>query len=92
MGLKLEDITGIGKTTAERLRSAGIDSVKKIASINLESLLKVNGIGKSNAIRYIQTANELLKNNEKAEIKKQPSIRKLDLNNVIMPKSKYTEK
>ena len=90
--MKLEDITGIGKTTAERLKSAGIDSVEKMASVNLESLLKVNGIGKSTAVRYIQTANELLKNNEKADIKKGLSIRKLDLKKVFMPKSKYNKR
>ena len=60
MGLKLEDINGIGKTTADRMKSAGIDSVEKIASIKLESLLKINGIGKSTAEKYIEDAKNLL--------------------------------
>jgi len=58
---KLEDVSGIGKTTADRLRSAGIDTVEKLASIKLEDLLKVKGIGKSSAIKYIENAKEFLK-------------------------------
>lgn len=60
MGLKLEDITGIGKTTAERMRSAGIDTVEKLATINVDQLLNINGIGRSTALKYIEIANQLL--------------------------------
>ncbi|MBD3213313.1 MAG: translation initiation factor IF-2 subunit gamma [Candidatus Lokiarchaeota archaeon] len=60
MSLQLEDITGIGKATAESLREAGIDSVEKLANLKVEELLKVKGIGKSTASKYIETAQKLL--------------------------------
>jgi len=65
MVYKLEDVSGIGKTTADRLRSAGIDTVEKLASIKLDDLLEVKGIGKSTAIKYIENAKEFLKINGK---------------------------
>lgn len=61
MAYKLEDVSGIGKTTADRLRSAGIDTVEKLASIKLEDLLEVKGIGKSTAQKYIDNAKDYLK-------------------------------
>jgi len=67
MSLKLEDITGIGKATAESLREAGIDSVEKLASLKVEDLLKVKGIGKSTASKYIEVANDLLGETKKEE-------------------------
>ena len=59
---ELEDISGIGKATAERIRAAGIDSVKKLAEITPEEFLKLNikGIGDASAHKYIETAKELL--------------------------------
>ena len=61
MAHKLEDVSGIGKTTADRLRSAGIDTVEKLASIKLDDLLEVKGIGKSTALKYIENAKNYLK-------------------------------
>ncbi len=58
--MDLEKIKGIGSATAERMRSVGIDSVEKIANINLQDLLKVKGIGESTALRYIDEAKKLL--------------------------------
>ncbi len=46
---KLEDVSGIGKATAERLKKAGIDTVEKLVSIELDELLEVKGIGESSA-------------------------------------------
>jgi translation initiation factor 2 subunit 3 len=62
MTSELEDIAGIGKAIAEKMRSAGIDSVQKLASCKPEDLikLKVKGVGKSTAIKYINSAKELL--------------------------------
>ncbi|MFO7795207.1 MAG: translation initiation factor IF-2 subunit gamma [Promethearchaeati archaeon] len=60
MTLQLEDITGIGKATAESLREAGIDSVEKLASLKVKDLLQVKGIGKSTASKYIEDARNLL--------------------------------
>ena len=47
MALKLEDVSGIGKTTADRLRSAGIDTVEKLAAIDLKELLKIKSISET---------------------------------------------
>jgi len=57
----LEDIPGIGKATADRLRVAGIDTIQKLASIDLKDLvsLKIKGIGESTAIKYITNAKNL---------------------------------
>ena len=62
----LEDITGIGKATAERLRQAGFDSIEKLAAISPEELLdlKIKGIGSSTAQKYIESAQELIKENQ----------------------------
>ena len=74
MEKELEDVNGIGKTTAQRMKEAGIDTIEKLASIKLEDLLKVKGIGKSSAIKYIENAKILL---EKVKEKKprEPSIK-----------------
>lgn len=69
MSLQLEDITGIGKATAESLREAGIDSVEKLASLKVDDLLKVKGIGKSTASKYIEDAQNLLEKSKKKEKK-----------------------
>ncbi|MHA1783462.1 MAG: helix-hairpin-helix domain-containing protein, partial [Promethearchaeota archaeon] len=55
MSLKLEDIKGIGKK-AETLREAGIDSVEKLASADIDELIKLKGIGKSSAEKLIEEA------------------------------------
>ena len=41
MANELEDVSGIGKATAERLKAAGIDSVQKLATVKLEDLLRL---------------------------------------------------
>ncbi len=62
MSYNLEDISGIGKSTAERMKAAGIDSVEKLAKIKPDDLvkLKIKGIGKGSAEKYISNARELL--------------------------------
>ncbi|MHA1642123.1 MAG: helix-hairpin-helix domain-containing protein [Promethearchaeota archaeon] len=63
MSLKLEDIKGIGKK-AETLREAGIDSVEKLASADIDELIKLKGIGKSSAEKLIEEARNLLQSKE----------------------------
>jgi len=62
MSYKLEDVKGIGKTTAERLRVAKIDSVEKLAKAKVKDLLKlkIKGVGKATAEKYIADAVELV--------------------------------
>ena len=71
MSLKLEDIKGLGKK-AENLKEAGIDSVEKLASANIDDLLEVKGIGKTSAQKYINNAKILLEeqsNETESEVK-----------------------
>lgn len=60
MSLKLEDVKGLGKR-AENLKTAGIDTVEKLANAKVEDLLAIKGIGKTSAQKYINNANLLLK-------------------------------
>ena len=45
--MDIKDVNGIGKTTSERMRAAGIDTVEKLASITVDELLKVIAEGKT---------------------------------------------
>ena len=66
MSYKLEDVSGIGKATAERLKTAKIDSVEKLANAKPEDLLKlkIKGVGKATAEKYIANAKKMLKETE----------------------------
>lgn len=83
----LSDIKGLGSKTVDSLISAGIDSVEKLANIELEKLLEVDGIGETSGKRFIERAKDLLKEEESEaseasegsvketeEIEKEPSI------------------
>ncbi|MFX1357606.1 MAG: helix-hairpin-helix domain-containing protein [Promethearchaeota archaeon] len=59
MSLKLEDVKGLGKK-AEDLRKVGIDSVEKLANTKVDDLLKIKGIGKASADKFITSAKELI--------------------------------
>ncbi len=48
----------IGKSTAERMKEIGIDSVEKLASASIENLLAIDDIGVKKANSYIQFAKE----------------------------------
>lgn len=55
---ELEDLPGIGPTTAEKLRSSGIDSLDKIATLSPHELNELAGISVDAAKKAIQTAKE----------------------------------
>ncbi len=61
MAFKLEDVSGIGKTTADRLRSAGIDEVEKLAAISVDELISIKGFSESKANSLIENAKKLIK-------------------------------
>ncbi|MGV9202896.1 MAG: helix-hairpin-helix domain-containing protein [Promethearchaeia archaeon] len=56
----LEDIKGLGTNTIKTLKENGIDSVQKLADIELEKLMDIKGIGKSSAKKFQQNAKDLL--------------------------------
>lgn len=56
------DVGGIGKTTAEKMKAAGINSVEKLAESKPDDLikLKIRGVGAATAEKYITNAKKLL--------------------------------
>lgn len=76
MSLKLEDVKGLGKR-ADNLKTAGIDTVEKLANAKVEDLLAIKGIGKASAQKYIDNANLLLNtDNEVKNVITQEKIEK----------------
>ncbi|TXT59754.1 MAG: Translation initiation factor 2 subunit gamma [Promethearchaeota archaeon] len=75
--MELEDVTGIGAKTAERMKKAGITSIEKLAGIDLKELLKIKGIGKSSAESYIEEAKKILKSTEKEKAPKEKKPKKV---------------
>ena len=75
MPYDLENVSGIGKATAERMKAAGIDSIQKLATVKPETLvkLKIKGIGKATALKYINNAKKLVEEIQSKEGKSAPS-------------------
>ncbi len=55
---EIEDLPGIGETTAAKLRSSNIDSLEKIAVLSPHELSEISGISVDNAKKAIQVARE----------------------------------
>ncbi|MFX1315331.1 MAG: translation initiation factor IF-2 subunit gamma [Promethearchaeota archaeon] len=96
MTYELEDIPGIGKATADRIRAVGIDSVEKLASIEPKELLKlqIKGIGKSTASKYIEKAKMLLEEKvkgEKTPVKSKPDMEQVSKEKVTTKKEVLKE-
>jgi translation initiation factor 2 subunit 3 len=97
MAKDLEDIAGIGKATAERLRNAGFDTVEKLAEISKEELLDLNikGIGSSSAEKYIESAKKIVDEFEgikKVDSSKQKTEIKTDSSGSEEEKPKVSQK
>ncbi|MCK4286733.1 MAG: translation initiation factor IF-2 subunit gamma, partial [Candidatus Lokiarchaeota archaeon] len=62
MSFELEDISGVGKTTADKMKAAGIDSIEKLVEVKPEDLvkLKIKGVGKVTAQKIIISARKIL--------------------------------
>jgi len=98
MSYKLEDVSGIGKATAERLIAAKIDSVEKLANAKPDDLLKlkIKGVGKATAEKYIVNAKKMLKEMEVTEHPSSEVKEKLEKKSVskstVKPKPKPVSK
>jgi peptidylprolyl isomerase len=57
--MNLSDVQGLGKKE-ETLREAGIETVEKLANTSVDDLVKLKGIGKATAEKFIASAKELL--------------------------------
>ena len=55
---EIEDLPGIGPTTAEKLRSAGIDSLDKIATMSPHELSEISGISVESAKKAVNASRE----------------------------------
>lgn len=55
---ELEDLPGIGPTTAEKLRSAGYDNIEKVAASQPYILSELLGISAENAKKAIEAARQ----------------------------------
>lgn len=55
---ELEDLPGIGPTTAEKLRASGIDSLDKLATMAPHALNELTGVSVETAKKAIQSAKE----------------------------------
>ncbi len=55
---ELEDLPGIGETTAEKLKTAGVDTLEKIAVSSPHELSDISGISVDAAKKAIQAAQE----------------------------------
>ncbi|MEM2001537.1 MAG: DNA repair and recombination protein RadA [Candidatus Methanomethylicaceae archaeon] len=56
----LEDLDGIGSSTAEKLRRAGINSVKELAAISVRELLERSELGEGKAEEATKNARDLV--------------------------------
>ena len=91
MEYSLENVSGIGKAIAERLKAAGLDTVQKLASMNPDDLvnLKVKGIGAATAKKYIDNAKKMLEESSPKEVISEKSEQ---LNVVEIEQSKVEKK
>ncbi len=55
---ELEDLPGIGETTAEKLRASGVDSLDKVATMTPHELVELAGVGLESAKKAVQMAKE----------------------------------
>ncbi len=63
MVYQLEDVKGIGSEMAKKLKLSGIKSLEILVSSKPEDIvkLKIKGIGKATALKFIKSAESLLK-------------------------------
>ena len=80
MSYELEDISGIGKTTADKMKAAGIDSIEKLVTASAEDLvkLKIKGVGKATAEKIIINAKKVLEDAGDSEPWKHSRLRWLN--------------
>jgi len=72
MAQTIENIPGIGESTAQLLKNAGFKTVQSIAKATPESLSVVRGFGPIRALRIIEAATALLNSGTKPQKQSKP--------------------
>ncbi len=90
MSLDLTDISGIGKATADKIKAAGIDSIEKLANVKPDDLvkLKIKGVGKATAEKYIKNAKLMLEEISTQEEPKSKPKTNSEIKEKPVPKAK----
>ena len=60
-------MTGVGEKIRAQLKSAGFDTLEKIAAADVETLTKIKGLGEVKAKKIIKDAKSLLNSSKKEE-------------------------
>ncbi len=63
----LTALTGVGEKTMTQLKTAGFDTLEKIAAAEVEALTKIKGLGEVKAKKIIKDAKSLLSSTKKEE-------------------------
>src|SRR3989338_4027051 len=63
----LSALTGVGEKIRAQLKSAGFDTLEKIAAADVETLTKIKGLGEVKAKKIIKDAKSLLNSSKKEE-------------------------
>jgi predicted RecB family nuclease len=94
MDFQLEDVKGIGSETAKKFSEAGIKSVEILASTKPEDIvkLKIKGIGKATATKFIENASTLLKEKTIEQAKSETIVKKKKDKPIETPKKIKQEK
>ncbi|MFW9897943.1 MAG: helix-hairpin-helix domain-containing protein [Candidatus Thorarchaeota archaeon] len=69
----MEDVKGLGKK-AENLKDAGIDSVENLANAKVDDLIKIKGIGKASAQKFIDNAKKLFESKSSEEKSEEKTV------------------
>ncbi len=90
MSFELEDVSGIGKTLADKMKAAGIDSIEKLVRIKIVDLvkLKIKGVGKATAEKIIAKAKKFLEEISEKEKSTTSVAEKKSKKSIPTPKSK----
>ncbi len=59
--MELDELPGVGETTAEKLRNAGFKTIESLAVANAGELKEISGMGESAALKVINAARNSMK-------------------------------
>lgn len=79
----LENVKGVGRITAEKLRKAGLNTVPQLAKANVRTMVKKTGFPESIALRLIGAAKEARKVVERPQERRKKGKRVLTASQVL---------